>query len=197
MGADIVWQGIGANVVGAVLSAAVAVVTSLLVVGKTNAGAAAIAQQGRLENALAELTYCIQALLMQPLPVADELDEHPAVQERWLEYTRAKSRVAVIMQHGDLTDALNWLGHTWLREAWLAAVYERRLADAGQDVGMESRYDLDFVCNFPSRIQSPAPEHGNRANREIREWQQRTSARYWKLKVLHDALPKNGAPGAT
>lgn len=134
MDADVVWQGIGANVVGAILGGVAAVLSALWVVRLTNRGAAQNARQERLEAAQAELIQAVSAIYDPQLSLSVKRDRDARAE--WApRFAQARVRILLLTGSDDLDDRLRKVPGEW-ETLW------RRLRDYLADYQGEGGPDM-------------------------------------------------------
>lgn len=112
MSVDVVWQGVGANVAGAVFSGIVAIVSALIVVRRTNHGAEKIARQERLEAALGELIQAVSALYDPQLSLSMKRDRD--TRNQWApRFAQARTRVLILTKSDELDASLQHVVGEW------------------------------------------------------------------------------------
>lgn len=165
MNADVVWQGVGANVVGAILGGVAAVLSALWVVRLTNGGAAQNARQERLEAAQAELIQAVAAIYDPQLSLSVKRDRDARAE--WApRFAQARVRILLLTGSDDLDDRLRKVPGEW-ETKW------RRLRDYlahyqgedGPDMASpgESRPPTDDqVGRARERVQAMAEDLGRR-----------------------------------
>ena len=165
MDADVVWQGIGANVVGAILGGVAAVLSALWVVRLTNRGAAQNARQERLEAAQAELIQAVSAIYDPQLSLSVKRDRDARAE--WApRFAQARVRILLLTGSDDLDDRLRKVPGEW-ETLW------RRLRDYLADYQGEGGPDMaspgesrpptdDQVGRARERVQAMAEDLGRR-----------------------------------
>ena len=167
MDADVVWQGIGANVVGAILGGVAAVLSALWVVRLTNRGAAQNARQERLEAAQAELIQAVSAISDPQLSLSVKRDRDARAE--WApRFAQARVRILLLTGSDDLDDCLQKVPGEWetqwrrLRD-YLAHYQGEDAPDMTASVLGESRPPTDDqVGRARERVQAMAEDLGRR-----------------------------------
>lgn len=183
MGPEIVWQGVGPNLVSAAITGLVA----LWVVYRTNLGAERNARQERLEAALAQLILGVAAAYTQPHQSTSR-----SRLESW-EASAADARVKVMLLTGssELDERLAKLTGEWLSSWRLLDDYAAEMAvlvhNAAQDhfaapadidpedakvyrAAEEMRLMGPELTGILRELRTPTPEHAQAVVRRLDEW---------------------------
>lgn len=179
MNADVVWQGVGANVIGAVISGVVAVLSALWVVHLTNRGAAQNARQERLEAAVADLILAVTELYGLEHSWSDA--RLSAARAQWFHvFEQARVRVLLLTDSEELDEQLRNVASQWERR-W------RELLDYAGNM----RGELLIICmeeeeDVPDEEQ---PEDGLRFDREWKWLESRPVELVRRLRELETPTP--------
>lgn len=193
MNADEVWQGIGANVVGAVIGGLVAILSALWVVGRTNRGAERHARQQRLEAAVGELILAVTALYdPRRLTSTTAVDE---AEQKWLpRFDQARVQVLLLTGSDDLDAQLQEMGDSWRRPWWTLLEYALDMAEnlleswPGGPVpdelqppeGMQFYREAKRLEAMPADLvrrlrglEAPTPEHARKLTNSLGQWREK------------------------
>ena len=153
MDTSVVWQGIRANVVGAIIGGMVAIASALWVVRLTNQGAVVNARQERLEAAQAEMIQAVAAMYDPQLSLSAKRDRD--VRAEWApRFAQARVRVLLLTGSDDLDDSLRSVVVEW-ESQW------RRLRDYLR--GYTGPYGAEMELPEPGKSRLPTPEGVGRA----------------------------------
>lgn len=179
MNADVVWQGVGANVAGAVISGVVAVLSALWVVHLTNRGAAQNARQERLEAAVADLILAVTGLYGLEHSWSDE--RWHAARAQWFPvFEQARVRVLLLTDSEELDEQLRNVASQW-EEHW------RELLDYAGHM----RGELLIIRMEEDVPDEEQPEDGLRFDREWKWLESRPVELVRRLRELETPTPEH------
>ena len=191
MNADVVWQGVGANVVGAVISGVVAVLSALWVVHLTNRGAAQNARQERLEAAVADLILAVTGFYGLEHSWGDE--QSGAARAQWFSvFDQARVRVLLLTDSEELDEQLRNVASQW-EEHWRELLdYAGRMRSEllgirmNEDVPDEEQLEdsllrldreWEWLVSRPvelvrrlRELETPTPEHARKLANSLGRW---------------------------
>lgn len=178
MNADVVWQGVGANVIGAVISGVVAVLSALWVVHLTNRGSAQNARQERLEAAVADLILAVTGLY--DLEHSWSGARLSAARDQWFPvFEQARVRVLLLTDSEELDEQLRNVASQW-EERW------RELLDYAGD-----KRDELFLIPMEDAPDEEPSEDGLRFDREWKWLESRPVELVRRLRELETPTPEH------
>ena len=190
MNVDVVWQGVGANVVGAVISGVVAVLSALWVVHLTNRGAAQNARQERLEAAVADLILAVTGLYGLEHSWSDK--QSSAARAQWFSvFEQARVRVLLLTDSEELDEQLRNVASQW-EEHWRELLdyaghmrsellIIRMKEDVPEEEQLEDGLQFDrewkWLVSRPvelvrrlRELETPTPEHARKLANSLGRW---------------------------